>query len=82
MIPIGNAGGSADLHSKDSIISALKKERDYWKAKAEANEKDAERYRWLRAQNEIGRADIHMQGLGLDLDTAIDAARSAEKEQP
>lgn len=64
-------------------ICELEQERDEWKAKAEANERDAARYRWLR---DVGDARWRPFGIregysAAQADAAIDAARSAEKEK-
>ena len=52
---------------------------DYWKARAELAEKDAERYRWLREQGDSRCTEKDGYGgqslkMGDCLDAAVDAA--------
>ena len=67
---------------------------DYWKAQAEANAKDAERYRWLRTQHwsdgvmavavdpkKAIKLGQYCPSFGL-LDDAIDAAMAASTTAP
>lgn len=67
-----------EMEMLQAKLISMEKERDDWKAKAEANERDAERYRYLRDKED---GDMFMENVGSDLDRAIDAARSAEKEK-
>jgi hypothetical protein len=58
-------------------------EADYWKDEAKSNERDAARYRWLRANmmgviHLIGRPGIGLSGVtGDSLDAQVDAAMAA-----
>ncbi len=70
---------------KTMSMSKFATAEDYYKAEAERNRKDAERYRWLRAQREwhemnqtqdaMWRCDMPAR----EVDSAIDAAIAAEK---
>jgi len=55
---------------------------DYWKAQAEKNAKDAERYRWLRERGDGRCTEKDGYGgqtlkMGECLDSAVDAAMAA-----
>lgn len=65
------APSTTTTHSMSMCASSA----DYWKAQAEANAKDAERYRWLRSNGEpdAGMA-YQLDGTPGMYDAAIDAA--------
>ena len=69
------------ISCRDETIRLLDKQVADLRAQLEAAQRDAERYRWLRAAEVIPFNIMHIEYMGEVLDARIDAAKEERSEQ-